>query len=1005
MFSQTTLPLQPLYYHGRRFESLQDITTYIGALHVNEQYDAQADILEQLLATHSQVGDWVEAMFKYVKSNGAYYGRLSEDEFISKWQGVIVVIQDNKTRRDRLAEARANILKHWKSNTATEWITQLQASATFMAEVRRLSNRLSFTEAIMRVNESMVERLSRPGRGSSKCRVVTTRDITKAIMKGSSHLISTQVLRSLGLQVGRFGILEAASQRNSSSEPISITPGIDIDHGTSSNLPVPVPDIDIDHGTSSNLPVLVPGTDIDHDTSSKPPVPVLDIDIDHDTSSNLPAPASDIDIEHDTSSNLPAPAPDIDIEHDTSSNLPAPAPDIDIEHDTSSNLPVLVPGIDIEHDTSSNLPAPAPDIDIGHDTSSNLPAPAPDIDIEHDTSSNLPAPASDIDIGHDTSSNLPAPVPDIDIEHDTSSNLPVPVPDIDIDHDTSPNLPIPVRDIDIDPDTSSDLSSIDTDYDSNSELSEYQCSSNSSTYGTSESNSKQASTPSSSQKRCLCSSDVTRGWKDTVTQRRKKAKLSDSIDLLNAQQDFRKVCFVHLKAMGARLGLRIKMLNTAALRQRLRYIYRHQAAIEQLKVNQKTYQWFRMTDRPRRPSDDLGPYMIPPVLPSLFDYEQPAVLKSIAAIIGVPAAFISESWHTDGSVNLDLFSWWFQGPIGEIVLAEFELYRFHQREINGKSNLGWLRTMYHSIGQQLMRQDPVYYMLYAGLRPDKHWRLVSFPYYAKYARAGDSTRFRHLDLNVPRLLADDRGGAMIQGTLSLDNEDDNNCTVLIPGMHIQNRLALWWERCQARGQGKNGFVLAITGDMFTRDDAHVLGVDWKTVPCKRGEVRITVPHLPHGSTGPATTTRRTMLPWYVGVQDDEETLEVPEGGTWSDLSQAHRDLTTHRLTPSGLPIMQGAIPYRFPAAVELIGLSPISDALTCRRRWNSPLVLKDRDLLLGHDTATIISYVREWRARAEVATLTAFQAVIEAEKLAFQENSYFYHTQDMASLGPAGKVR
>jgi hypothetical protein len=53
---------------------------------------------------------------------------------------------------------------------------------------------------------------------------------------------------------------------------------------------------------------------------------------------------------------------------------------------------------------------------------------------------------------------------------------------------------------------------------------------------------------------------------------------------------------------------------------------------------------------------------------------------------------------------------------------------------------------------------------------------------------------------------------------------------------------------------------------------------------------VTLPHLPHGALGPAKSARRTMLPWFVGLQDDLELLKVVEGGTWSDLSVAHRDL-------------------------------------------------------------------------------------------------------------------
>ena len=75
-----------------------------------------------------------------------------------------------------------------------------------------------------------------------------------------------------------------------------------------------------------------------------------------------------------------------------------------------------------------------------------------------------------------------------------------------------------------------------------------------------------------------------------------------------------------------------------------------------------------------------------------------------------------------------------------------------------------------------------------------------------------------------------------------------------------------------------------------------------------------------------------MLPWFVGMEDDNERLEVTEGGTWSALSASHRDLSSPERTPSGLPNMYGSIPYRFPAAVELGGLGALSDALVGRRK-------------------------------------------------------------------------
>nr|KMM73072.1 hypothetical protein CPAG_09361 [Coccidioides posadasii RMSCC 3488] len=106
--------------------------------------------------------------------------------------------------------------------------------------------------------------------------------------------------------------------------------------------------------------------------------------------------------------------------------------------------------------------------------------------------------------------------------------------------------------------------------------------------------------------------------------------------------------------------------------------------------------------------------------------------------------------ETTGSVVIpQLMCWWndkLQGASAVVltrVNGEYDMYYHHQRMMGGRDNYGWLRTMYHSIGQQLMRQDPAHY-----LWPDHAWKLVSYPYYAKYAKPGDKTGFCHIDVNV-----------------------------------------------------------------------------------------------------------------------------------------------------------------------------------------------------------------------------------------------------------------
>lgn len=122
-----------------------------------------------------------------------------------------------------------------------------------------------------------------------------------------------------------------------------------------------------------------------------------------------------------------------------------------------------------------------------------------------------------------------------------------------------------------------------------------------------------------------------------------------------------------------------------------------------------------------------------------------------------------------------------------------------------------------------------------------------------------------------------------------------------------------------------------------------------------------------------------MLSWFCGLQSDLETLEVVESGTWSDLSAAHRDMVVAHLSPSGRANRYGAIPFAFPAAIELEGLGALSDALVCRRRHDKYTVVSEKKLLLTGAKADVDPYLKEWRKLAVTRVCEAFELVKKAE--------------------------
>lgn len=136
-----------------------------------------------------------------------------------------------------------------------------------------------------------------------------------------------------------------------------------------------------------------------------------------------------------------------------------------------------------------------------------------------------------------------------------------------------------------------------------------------------------------------------------------------------------------------------------------------------------------------------------------------------------------------------------------------------------------------------------------------------------------------------------------------------------------------------------------------------------------------------GSDGFTEGIRRVLHARLIALRPDHETLEDVEAGTWIPVSAAHRDLTQILSIPE-------AAPYRFPAITELSHLSPVSDALVGRCRWDSPAVETNKRLILGSNTNDLQSWLTTWRENATMKVIEAFQIVKAYEQSAFGEKFF-----------------
>lgn len=77
------------------------------------------------------------------------------------------------------------------------------------------------------------------------------------------------------------------------------------------------------------------------------------------------------------------------------------------------------------------------------------------------------------------------------------------------------------------------------------------------------------------------------------------------------------------------------------------------------------------------------------------------------------------SWCTALMIWVPTFEWWNEPlkdrPIMEIVQKEFKMYLHHHSQSSTAKEFEWLPDMIHSIGQQKMRTDPIFYRQNVGI--------------------------------------------------------------------------------------------------------------------------------------------------------------------------------------------------------------------------------------------------------------------------------------------------
>ena len=470
------------------------------------------------------------------------------------------------------------------------------------------------------------------------------------------------------------------------------------------------------------------------------------------------------------------------------------------------------------------------------------------------------------------------------------------------------------------------------------------------------------------------------------------------------------ICDAHVRSMAAHCGLK-SGLRIDLVRSYLEEYWRAVSndEVERFEADEAHKDYFRskLPNQRWKLEDDQGIFKHSPSLSTSLIKLSDEAVSAILREPGCPRD-AEAIWNEDGSLVIDeVFSFLSDGVVigdrvepgvDDIIDLEFRCYAYHWNRGEGRKNSGWLHDMVFSLTQQVIRVDPFYWSLHVALRPDHNTRLVSYPYPAAYSTISANTARLLTSLSIPLYISKGRGQNLISSSVSLDDEaDDTGYTEVVTGLHKNHKLEKWWKSAvklneeldQKRPEGKVPYHRDLT-EFYTEQDKDLYG-DFKPALCQKGSIRISRPEVLYRSTEILSrgTIRRSVWPWYVGLQRDGYTLDMPESDDWKQLGTAHNLHETPTTTPTGHSNWYGRLPYKFPASVHLPLKSHLGRAILCGSRWEDPLVQREVRLILGTNRVEARLEINRQRADTLQGMRSAFKDHVQAELLAFGSKSFY----------------
>lgn len=323
--------------------------------------------------------------------------------------------------------------------------------------------------------------------------------------------------------------------------------------------------------------------------------------------------------------------------------------------------------------------------------------------------------------------------------------------------------------------------------------------------------------------------------------------------------------------------------------------------------------------------------------------------------------------------------------LAEIFKEEMLMYSYHFH----RNAEGYL-PVYHSLAQQLVRQDPMLHRLHVQQRRGPDIETLAIPTPLKILIKGDTGPFLHYAGCSSTIKAGETKALKDEILIAAKDNVGYQLQYFRPG----SRFAETWVR---QNNIKEEYIwLEQDNYEFSATIKHFQSrrrpeeVGWAEITMKVGDIALLEDGTPidynteYGDEieDDLMIVSTGFVPLIKGERVTLNRMDVPAIRTCHATSSIlevdlYAEILKGRVKPETKNI--------FPATVQLAGLGSISDALVGRCSWE----MRGRQAYENFWTKNAKEGYIKWQKQARIAILTAWEEVIEKEKRAFKEDSFF----------------